>query len=112
MSPSRSRMNPADFHAQGSTSFVAGAALGDAIGTAANQGATYRDCMLAIGYTPQTSGDTAGDGASGPPRSCGGGLACPTHAPRVSDRHPKRLPMPQVLRSLKRPLSIISRSRH
>ena len=35
-------------------------------------------------------------------------LACPTHAPRVSDQHPKGLPMPQLLRSLKRPLSIIS----
>ena len=70
-------MNPGDFYAQGSTSFVAGAALGNAIGTAANQGATYRDCMLAIGYTPQASGDTAGDDASGPPRSCGGGPGLP-----------------------------------
>lgn len=44
-------MNPGDFYAQGSASFVAGAALGNAIGTAANQRETYKDCMMAAGYT-------------------------------------------------------------
>src|SRR5208282_1493025 len=46
-------MSPGDFYAQGSANFVAGAALGNTIGTAANQAATYRDCMMATGYTPR-----------------------------------------------------------
>ena len=70
-------MNPGDFYAQGSASFVASAALGNAIGTAANQVAIYRDCMMAMGYTPQASGDAAGDNASEPPSSCGGGPSLP-----------------------------------
>jgi hypothetical protein len=44
-------MNPGSFYAQGSPGFVAGAAVGNAIGTAANQRATYKDCMMAAGYT-------------------------------------------------------------
>jgi hypothetical protein len=43
-------LNPGGFVAAGSTEFVAGAALGNAIGTAANQRATYRDCMEMQGY--------------------------------------------------------------
>jgi hypothetical protein len=54
-------MNLGDFYAQGSPGFVAGAALGNAVGTAANQAATYRDCMMATGYTPRASGGTGGD---------------------------------------------------
>jgi hypothetical protein len=38
-------LNPGTFYAAGSTEFVAGAVLGNAIGTAANQRQTYRDCM-------------------------------------------------------------------
>ena len=38
-------LNSGDFYAQGTPGFVASAALGNAIGTAANQRATYRDCM-------------------------------------------------------------------
>jgi hypothetical protein len=47
-------MNPGGFYAQGSASFVAGAAVGNAIGTAANQRATYKDCMMAAGYTVES----------------------------------------------------------
>jgi len=32
---------------------VAGAALGNAVGTAINQQQNYRDCMMVVGYTPQ-----------------------------------------------------------
>jgi hypothetical protein len=46
-------MNSGDFYAQGSQSFVAGAALGNAIGTAIGTAATYRNCMMATGYTPR-----------------------------------------------------------
>jgi hypothetical protein len=67
-------MNPGDFYAQGSPSFVAGAALGNALGTAANQVATYRDCMMALGYTPQEGGAVTGEGA--PPSSCGSQHPC------------------------------------
>jgi hypothetical protein len=67
-------MNPGDFYAQGSPSFVAGAALGNALGTAANQVATYRDCMMALGYTPQEGGAVTGERAS--PSSCGSQHPC------------------------------------
>jgi hypothetical protein len=46
-------MNSGDFYAEGKPAFVAGAAIGNAIGTAINTAATYRDCMMATGYTPQ-----------------------------------------------------------
>jgi hypothetical protein len=46
-------MNPGDFYAQGSAQFVAGAAIGNAVGTAVGQAATYKDCMMASGYTPR-----------------------------------------------------------
>ena len=65
------------FYAQGSVSFVAGAALGNAIGTAANQVATYRDCMMATGYTPRAANAEGDDTASGPPGHCGGGPGVP-----------------------------------
>ena len=77
-------MNPGGFYAQGSAEFVAGAALGNAIGTAANQGATYRDCMMATGYTPRGAGagerDT--DNASALPSQCGGGPGLPNTCAR------------------------------
>jgi hypothetical protein len=47
-------MNPGGFYAQGSASFVAGAAVGNAIGTAVATNATYRDCMVASGYTAES----------------------------------------------------------
>jgi hypothetical protein len=56
-------MNPGDFYAQGSAQFVAGAAVGNAIGTAINQRETYKDCMMAVGYTmerPQAATLTQG----------------------------------------------------
>jgi hypothetical protein len=62
-------MNPGDFYAQGSTNFVAGAALGNALGTAVNQGATYHDCMMAVGYTPRAPGAETDEPA--PATSCG-----------------------------------------
>jgi hypothetical protein len=46
-------MNSGDFYAEGKPAFVAGAAIGNAVGTAIGTAATYRDCMMAIGYTPQ-----------------------------------------------------------
>src|SRR5438105_2568927 len=46
-------MNSGDFYAEGSPKFVAAAAVGNAIGTAVNQQATYHDCMMAVGYTPR-----------------------------------------------------------
>ena len=68
-------LNPGGFYAAGSTEFVAGAALGNAIGTAVNQRQTYRDCMEMQGYTEGGSGATAGGGASVPgfDNPCGGG---------------------------------------
>lgn len=51
-------LTPGSFYAQGSESFVAGAAVGNAIGTAVNRRETYKDCMMATGYTleaPQTT---------------------------------------------------------
>jgi len=62
-------MNSGGFYAQGSPSFVAGAALNNALGTAANQVATYRDCMMALGYTPQELGAATGEAA--PPAPVG-----------------------------------------
>lgn len=47
-------LNPGGFYASGSPEFVAGAALGNAIGTAASQMGTYNDCMMASGYTPES----------------------------------------------------------
>jgi hypothetical protein len=47
-------MNSGDFYAEGSPGFVASAAVGNAIGTAVNQQATYHDCMMAVGYAPQS----------------------------------------------------------
>jgi hypothetical protein len=74
-------MNLGDFYAQGSASFVAGAALGNAIGTATNQAATYRDCMLAVGYTPQASGAASYGSESSPDAySCGSQHPCPVPA--------------------------------
>jgi hypothetical protein len=73
-------MNPGGFYAQGSAQFVAGAALGNTLGTAANQRATYRDCMMATGYAPRASGGAEGEethNASGPPGQCGGGPGLP-----------------------------------
>lgn len=46
-------MNPDTFYAQGTESFVAGAALGNAIGNAVRTRQTYRECMMANGYTPE-----------------------------------------------------------
>ena len=48
-------MNSGDFYAEGSPKFVAAAALGNAIGTAINQQGNYRDCMMAVGYTPHAA---------------------------------------------------------
>jgi hypothetical protein len=74
-------MNPGDFYAQGSASFVAGAALGNAIGTAANQTATYRDCMMAVGYTPRASGAASYESEPSPNAySCGSQHPCPAPA--------------------------------
>jgi hypothetical protein len=74
-------MNPGDFYAQGSASFVAGAALGNAVGTAPNQAATYRDCMIAVGYTPQASGAASYGSESSPEAySCGSQHPCPEPA--------------------------------
>jgi hypothetical protein len=47
-------MNSGDFYAQGSSGFVEGAVIGNAIGTAINQAATFHDCMMATGYTPSS----------------------------------------------------------
>ena len=71
-------MNSGGFYAQGSPSFVAGAALNNALGTAANQVATYRDCMMALGYTPQELGAATGEAA--PPSSCGSQHPCEVRA--------------------------------
>ena len=46
-------MNSGSFYAEGKPAFVAGAAVGNAIGTAINTAATYSDCMMADGYTPE-----------------------------------------------------------
>jgi hypothetical protein len=46
-------MNSGDFYAEGKPAFVAGAAIGNAVGTAISTAATYRDCMMATGNTPQ-----------------------------------------------------------
>jgi hypothetical protein len=46
-------MNSGDFYAEGKPAFVAGAAIGNAVGAAINTAATYHDCMMAEGYTPQ-----------------------------------------------------------
>jgi len=46
-------MNPGNFAAEGKPAFVAGAALGNAIGTAIATRETYKDCMEAQGYTPR-----------------------------------------------------------
>jgi hypothetical protein len=51
-------MNPGDFYAEGSPKFVASAAIGNAIGTAVNQAATFSDCMMAVGYTPRSGAAT------------------------------------------------------
>jgi len=45
-------MNSGDFYAEGSPKFVAAATVGNALGTAIGQHATYEDCMMAVGYTP------------------------------------------------------------
>jgi hypothetical protein len=67
-------MNPGTFYAQGSPAFVASAEVGNAIGTAANQAATYRDCMMALGYTPRNANEAnVSEGASASPGDCGGG---------------------------------------
>ena len=52
-------MAPGDFYAQGSPQFVAGAAVGNVIGTAVAQNVNYRDCMMAVGYTPESPQVTA-----------------------------------------------------
>jgi len=52
-------MNSGTFYAEGKPAFVAGAAVGNAIGTAINTAATYQDCMMATGYTPETSATQA-----------------------------------------------------
>ena len=46
-------LNPGGFLAEGTPQFVAGAAIGSAIGTAAAQTATFNDCMMADGYLPE-----------------------------------------------------------
>jgi hypothetical protein len=75
-------MNPGGFYAQGSASFVAGAALGNAIGTSANQSAIYRDCMMAVGYTPRASAAASyGPEPSPDAYSCGSQHPCPASAP-------------------------------
>jgi len=48
-------MNSGSFYTEGKPAFVAGAALGNAIGTAVNTAATYNDCMMADGYTTSRS---------------------------------------------------------
>lgn len=73
-------MNSGDFYAQGSANFVAGATLGNAVGTAIGAAATYRDCMMAIGYTPQASGAANSSVASTVPADeghCGGDIHSP-----------------------------------
>jgi hypothetical protein len=52
-------MNPGDFYAQGSPRFVAGAAIGNAIGTDFDRAATYNDCMMAVGYIPEAPQSSA-----------------------------------------------------
>lgn len=59
-------MNSGDFYAQGSPGFVAGAAVGNAIGTAVNQAATFRDCMMAKGYTARAESASASGSAIEP----------------------------------------------
>ncbi len=44
-------MTPSGFYAEGPPRFVAGAAVGSAIGTAITANANYRDCMEMQGYT-------------------------------------------------------------
>lgn len=51
-------MNSGGFYAQGSPGFVAGASVGNAIGTAISTQATYRNCMVANGYTEQSAQPT------------------------------------------------------
>jgi|SRR5271155_88784 len=79
-------MNPGDFYAQGSASFVAGAALGNAVGTAANQAATYRDCMMAVGYTPQSSGAASYEPESSSPDAYSCGSQHPCQVPASSPK--------------------------
>jgi hypothetical protein len=47
-------MNSGEFYAEGSQSFVAGAAVGNAVGTAVATRATYKDCMMAKGYSEES----------------------------------------------------------
>ncbi len=47
-------MNSGDFYAEGKPEFVAGAALGNAIGTAVARRADYKNCMIAAGYTERS----------------------------------------------------------
>jgi hypothetical protein len=49
-------MNSGDFYAEGKPAFVAAATIGNAVGTAISTAATYRDCMMAVGYTPRAPG--------------------------------------------------------
>jgi hypothetical protein len=46
-------MNSGGFYAEGKPAFVAGAALGNAIGTAVATRVDYKNCMIASGYTEQ-----------------------------------------------------------
>ena len=55
-------MNSGDFYAEGSSKFVAAAAVGNAIGTAINQQGTYHDCMMAVGYSPSSSSSADAEG--------------------------------------------------
>lgn len=57
-------MNPGGFYAQGSPQFVAGAAVGNAIGTAMNQRETYRDCMNMQGYSERGASAAAASASS------------------------------------------------
>jgi hypothetical protein len=47
-------MNSGEFYAQGSAGYVAGAAIGNAIGTGVATREDYKDCMIAAGYTQAT----------------------------------------------------------
>lgn len=55
-----SRQGERGFVAFGSQSYVAGAALGNAIGNAVRAAADYKDCMIASGFREVRKEDTKG----------------------------------------------------
>ena len=64
-------MSAGGFAALGSPGYVAGATLGYGIGSAIRQQSNYDDCMMAVGYTPQSSAS-----ATEPPNNIDNGKPC------------------------------------